>query len=301
MKRVEILWTGGFDSTFRVSQLSRLNVEIQPFYVCNPARQSKKNELNAINEMIEIFKGLDQTKAKFLPLQPIPREECHDDEIILQAYRNIVKEDFIGNQYVYLSGFSRQHPGIELSVHDNVIELIQRNGALTRIQDEDIGDIYVVDQSKTPEDLVTVFKDFSFPLVNYTKKEMRAKYKEYGLTQIMDKTWFCHTPIDDEPCGNCNPCKYTIEEGLYKRFSKKALLRYALRKSRARLIVSQPKKFAKLTKKETKKYFNSSRKDMRKYKKFLAKDRKKYHKFRKQTSKNFVKFFKQFRKDWNDF
>ncbi|WP_405290604.1 7-cyano-7-deazaguanine synthase [Methanobrevibacter sp.] len=301
MKRVEILWTGGFDSTFRISQLSRLDIEIQPFYICNPTRQSKKNELNAIHEMTELFKSMDQTKAKFLPLRIIPMEECHDDESMIQAYRNITKTDFIGNQYIYLCGFSRQHQGIELSVHDNVIDLIQRNGALKRIDDEDIGVYYVVDQSKTHEDLVTIFKDFSFPLVNCTKKDMRAEYKEYGLSEIMHKTWFCHTPIDDKPCGQCNPCKYTIEEGLYKRFDKRALLRYVKRKSRAGLIYRQPRKFGAFVKKECRKYFNSSKKDAKKYKRFIKKDHKKYAKLRKQTSKNFFKFFRQFREDWNDY
>ena len=230
MKRVEILWTGGFDSTFRIAQLSRLDIEIQPYYICNPARQSIKNELKAMNEIMEMFKSLDQTKAKFLPLCHVPRKECHDNKFMTRAYKSIKKMDFIGNQYVYLCGFSRQHPGIELSVHDNVIDLIQKRGALKRIHDEDIGDYYVIDRLKTPMNLVILFGDFSFPLVNCTKKDMRKKYKEYGLTEIMHKTWFCHTPIDDKPCGECNPCKYTIEEGLYKRFDKRALIRYVMRK-----------------------------------------------------------------------
>lgn len=296
-----MLWTGGFDSTFRISQLSRFNIEIQPFYMLNPERKSRQNELDAMAEIMEMLKESNQTKAKFLPLQIIPKDEYLDDEIILQAYNSIRKTDFIGTQYVFLSEFSRQHPGIELSVHDNVIELIQREGALIKIQDEDIGEYYVVDQSKTPDDLVTLFKDFSFPLVNYTKKEMMKGYEEYGLMEIMKKTWFCHAPIDNKPCGECNPCKYAIEEGLYKRFSKKALFRYALRKSRIRLICAQPKKFLKLIKKELKKYFNSLKKDVKKYFRFIKKDVKKYLKFINQTSRNFSKFFKKFRKDWNDY
>ena len=33
MKKVKVLWTGGFDSTFRVTQLSRMDVEIEPYYL----------------------------------------------------------------------------------------------------------------------------------------------------------------------------------------------------------------------------------------------------------------------------
>ena len=47
-KEFEVMWTGGFDSTFRICQLSRMDVVITPYYLCNN-RPSEPNELNAIN------------------------------------------------------------------------------------------------------------------------------------------------------------------------------------------------------------------------------------------------------------
>lgn len=293
MKRVNILWTGGFDSTFRIAELSRCNIEIQPYYVCNPARKSLKNELNAIAEMTEMFKALEQTKAKFLPLKPIPRDQCNDDPGMRQAYKNIIKTVFIGDQYVYLCGFSRQHPGIELSVHDNVIDILKTYGDLIKITDEDIGDYYIVDQEKTPEDLVTIFKDFSFPLVHHTKKGMMEDYEKYGLTEIMKKTWFCHSPINDKPCGECNPCKYTIQEGLRGRFDRRAMMRYYLRRTRIKIIVTRPFKLVALIIKDIRKYLRAFGKDIKKYARFLKKDAKKYWKFTRQTGHNFKRFVKR--------
>ena len=71
-----------------------------------------------------------------------------------------------------------------------------------------------------------LFGNQHFPLADYTKLQMKAEYSAMGLSDVIDKTWFCFTPIDGKPCGCCNPCKYTIEEGMTERFTKKALNRY---------------------------------------------------------------------------
>ena len=63
MKRVGILWTGGFDSTFRISQLSRCDVEIQPVYVYNNDRKSRQYELNAISEIPTAVAANETTNA----------------------------------------------------------------------------------------------------------------------------------------------------------------------------------------------------------------------------------------------
>ena len=37
---VNVLWTGGFDSTYRIVELSRLNVVVQPYYLLDEKRRS---------------------------------------------------------------------------------------------------------------------------------------------------------------------------------------------------------------------------------------------------------------------
>ena len=56
-KIVEIFWTGGFDSTFRIVQLSRCNVTIQPYYISDN-RKSEKNELKAIEQITNILNDM---------------------------------------------------------------------------------------------------------------------------------------------------------------------------------------------------------------------------------------------------
>ncbi len=50
MKIVKLFWTGGYDSTYRLIQLSFRNVIIQPFYLCND-RLSEGLELEAMSKI----------------------------------------------------------------------------------------------------------------------------------------------------------------------------------------------------------------------------------------------------------
>jgi len=54
-KVIELLWSGGFDSSFRVTQLSMLPVIIQPYYLSD-FRLSENMELNAIEEISKLLK-----------------------------------------------------------------------------------------------------------------------------------------------------------------------------------------------------------------------------------------------------
>ena len=64
MEEIKILWTGGWDSTFRVIELSRKNVVIQPIYVLDSGRKSTDYELKAIDKIIQDLNKRDETKAK---------------------------------------------------------------------------------------------------------------------------------------------------------------------------------------------------------------------------------------------
>lgn len=51
--------------------------------------------------------------------------------------------------------------------------------------------------------------------------------EENGFGSIMEMTWFCFAPTwRKTPCGYCNPCKYTREEGLGRRVPSKGMAKY---------------------------------------------------------------------------
>ncbi len=226
-KVVEILWTGGYDSTFRVVMLSRFDIVIQPYYISDK-RESEKYELEAIKKITDILTADSNTKCEFRPICIIDVSQRKEIPEITDTYRRILKTDFIGRQYDFLACFATEHKGIELSVHedDKAILLINKYGKLNKVTDDTYGDYYVLDEQNTRKDIYTLFKDFHFPLVYYTKLQMKDYYIKNGYKDVMDLTWFCYTPVNGKPCGTCNPCCYTIEEGMSERFDKKALGRY---------------------------------------------------------------------------
>lgn len=72
MKTYEIFWTGGFDSTFRVVQLSGFPIEIQPVFctgVATDIRKSEKYELKAIKQITSLLRNKPGTKAEIKPLK----------------------------------------------------------------------------------------------------------------------------------------------------------------------------------------------------------------------------------------
>ena len=72
-----------------------------------------------------------------------------------------------------------------------------------------INDIY----SSTPEYIL--FNYFSFPILEYSKKDMAEISKKENWTGLMKKTWFCHRPYFGKfPCGSCNPCVNAYEDGM---------------------------------------------------------------------------------------
>ena len=67
-KYVNIFWTGGWDSTFRVLQLLIAKKKtVQPFYINDPNRKSAEKELNAmktVDRVVEIFPANQQGQVR---------------------------------------------------------------------------------------------------------------------------------------------------------------------------------------------------------------------------------------------
>ena len=47
-KVCKILWTGGWDSTYRIVELFREQIQIQPIYCCDPSRGSMQREIETM-------------------------------------------------------------------------------------------------------------------------------------------------------------------------------------------------------------------------------------------------------------
>jgi len=228
---VEILWTGGFDSSFRVVQLSKLPVKIKPYYLSDH-RASESRELLAIKNIIVELKKKEDTRCTFLDLEIVLMDEREKDEEISRVYNDLLKEDFMGSQYEWLACFAKNHKGIEMYILDDgrINKIISKYGSIKKIMDPLVGELYVIDKQNSHQNIITLFGNYSFPLLGYTKVRMKEEYIRLKCEDVMEMTWFCYTPIDGKFCGKCNPCTYTINEGLSYRFTPEALKRYEKRK-----------------------------------------------------------------------
>lgn len=245
---VNILWTGGWDSTFRVLKLSEKNIIIQPYYL-KDNRKSELHELNAIESISNDIKSNASTKCELRELITLKVSEVDEDNDITNAYKSLLAKSFFGIQYDWLGRFAKTIGSLELNIHqdDKAFSVIQSFGGIKKITDAK-GEYYVIDNERSTEDIIKIFGRYHFPILNYTKLDMQKEAERDGFIDIMNKkTWFCHAPRLDQPCGMCNPCIYTIKEGLTHRFSANALRRYKRNKITTALkrsgVVQQLRRF----------------------------------------------------------
>ncbi len=216
-----VLWTGGWDSTFRVLELAIVKKEtIQPYYILDQARTSTQFELHAMEQikerMIEKFPSIkDSIKA----LVTIDKNDIPANEQITKDYKKLLLISDLGSQYEWLGRYAESNGlnDLELCIHldDKATDFI--NASVKKVDGK--GDSYYV---LLPEDMaypeLNIFRYYRFPILRMTKVQMGEIAKEHGFHEIMEQTWFCHNPRKDgTPCGICNPCKFTRDEGLGRR------------------------------------------------------------------------------------
>lgn len=223
---VDLLWTGGWDSSFRLLQLLLQHRRgVVPHYLLDPTRASTQAELEAMERIRStLFEKHPHTRALLKPLREFDMTRLDTDDAITDAFRKIVAEQFIGNQYDWLARFRKQTGIAELELAAG-----HRNGRIHRIigalvmQTSDNGHVsYRIDPRFSNTKEFTVFGGFSFPLFELDKQETGSIAVEHGWLDILRMTWFCHKPgHGSEPCGYCNPCLYAVDEGFGWRIPRR--------------------------------------------------------------------------------
>lgn len=223
-----LLWTGGWDSTFRLLQLLFVDRRtVQPYYVIEslerrPGIPAERRAMGRIRELLG--ERNPDAAARLHATIECPLDDIAPNSRISACFERSLKYGFIGGQYEWLARFCAQHgiDDMELSIHrdDKARKLLVDLVDVTRLR---------LDPRFTGDSRHELFKAFRFPLFDTSKQQMRTEARNAGLEEFMELTWFCHRPIDGEPCGVCNPCIYTIQEGLGDRVPPRGLQRYRLR------------------------------------------------------------------------
>lgn len=222
---IEILWTGGLDSSYRIVKLSFCKVTVQPYYISDN-RESEELELAAINKISNILKKSKKTKFILLPLIQLKRKEIVISSTVSDSFNKIKERFYVGSQYEWLAEFSKCHTGIEIGMirGGNFEKMIADKSEFNEYTDLN-GINFKLNKSIIDKDIYNIFGDFSFPIKNKTKYEIMSELIDLDLIDLYESTWFCHHPIKNEPCGFCNPCRITLKSGLNKRFSTLAKFR----------------------------------------------------------------------------
>lgn len=219
-----ILWTGGWDSTFRICDLVIIKkISVQPFYIIDSNRSSNSVELETMKKIKKnIYRDFPYTEGLIAEPVLIRIEEISENNEITNKFNNLTKKSFMGSQYDWLARFSEENNinNLELSIHkDDNAEYFVRNYIKPINEEKDF--YYALDKDMYNSDY-GIFKYYHFPLLGLTKIEMGEIAKNNNFDHIMEMTWFCFNPTRSrKPCGYCNPCKYTREEGLGRRVPSK--------------------------------------------------------------------------------
>ena len=230
---VNLFWTGGLDSTFRLCELSREPIIIQPYYEISQ-RKSTKYELKAMKKILDSLKFKKSTNAEILPLICIDERFLPNIESTFNAWKCLYQKYRLGWQYeklAYIANFLNINleVSLEKSNRSKAVKVLTEEGNLVCESyipknvkgNKDILEFYHIG-SNASSNVKEIFDHLIFPkhLFSITKEEEIDWLKKNEFEDIMKLTWFCHDPIAGKPCGFCNPCKDALNEGLKWRLSK---------------------------------------------------------------------------------
>ncbi|MFO7857945.1 MAG: hypothetical protein R6V11_03395 [Ectothiorhodospiraceae bacterium] len=234
---VNIFWTGGWDSTFRVMELLHLTDRpIQPHYVIDPRRRSSEMEIRTMERITRaLIEGGFAEEERIRPLKTHRREEIPHDDAIDQAFREITRTHRVGNQYRWLAMLVKGEglDGIELGIERGSIYPVV-NSALTALDQK----LHTKTVAPNSGSVSALFGRYSLPLIERGDAELRRHATESGWDRILAHTCFCHSPLLGRyPCGTCRPCMLMIErKGEGNRVGWRGKLRYWLVERPIRLL-----------------------------------------------------------------
>lgn len=235
---VKVFWTGGWDSSFRICELSRMDVKIQPIYLHGDDRHSEPYERKAMETITRMLQERPETRAEFLPLQCVDIRTIEINPEVSAAYHRIREKTGVGAQMEYLSSYVHDHPGIELGIEKLPIEESHMIHALfdsCKINKGIINGVeeFYADPEQSSADGLLMFGGIYLPILEKTEADMLKLVQEWGYLDIMKNVWFCHQPYQGGPCGMCHPCEVKMGAGMEFLLPKAAQKRYNLQKKYA--------------------------------------------------------------------
>lgn len=216
---IHLLWTGGWDSTYRLLALAvEHQLPVQPYYAYNGGRRSAAHELEARHAILAaLAEGWPEAAARIRPSIIVDKDELPDDPDLRASFERLMAEHPMGDQYIYLGLMVRQLgiDGLELSIHHDDLAERAIRGHTEVVADHPTPGVHRLRTDAPPDH--ALFAPFHLPLVEMTKAEMGERARQLGVLDVLERSWFCHEPLRGQPCGRCNPCVTTRRDGLAHR------------------------------------------------------------------------------------
>ncbi|MBW2977312.1 7-cyano-7-deazaguanine synthase [Candidatus Woesearchaeota archaeon] len=212
---IHLLWTGGWDSTFRLLYLLLIERrEVQLYYLIQSERPQLVIEIRAMEKIKEIITmRYPSTKKLIKPTIIRNMKDFTEYEEIDEMFNNLLCLTHIGWQYVGLSKFAKHYNLNELEICDVKNDCKNAIAGLIASNCEGKGHECKIKNRPDNKNL-EMFKPFRFPLIYLSKLEMKYIAKEEGFYDIMKHTWYCGSPKKGNPCGKCRPCTIRKASGL---------------------------------------------------------------------------------------
>jgi hypothetical protein len=229
-KPVNLFWTSGWDSTFRLLDLLLVQQRaVQPYYIKDHLRKSLDMEIKTMETLTDmIVKKAPSTKQLLLPTKFKDLKAITPNEQIQQQYARLKSLTHLGAQYEWLACFAEEEKMYDLELCVGTLQtgffrsFIKPE--LLKFHDGKADNFRLTDRPTNPD--ISIFRYFRFPVHELAKLDLQQLAIEHNFIDILNQTWFCHSPIHNQPCGLCNPCKATMEEGLGRRIPLQAQLRH---------------------------------------------------------------------------
>lgn len=169
-KPVNIFWTGGWDSTFRVLQLLiEEKRQVQPHFVVRAQPSVGKEITTMIDIRRELFRDYPYTKDLLLPTKYIDIRDINEKVEISNAVKNLRKSQELARQYDFCSRYCYQN-----DIHDMEMCIHQDDKAHKLLAPYLKDSIWSIRTEKTEKEqkAYEIFKFYKFPLFSLTKLDM---------------------------------------------------------------------------------------------------------------------------------
>lgn len=206
---VRLLWTGGWDSTFRLLQLLLVEQrDVQPIYVIDHSRAGRWLEMESMDGIQEALAARIPSGVTLYPRQLFVRHDFPDIPELKARYDALKERTRVGSQYYWLAVIAEQRglQGAELCMPKH-----EMPSGLQEAVFENVDSDYPKVRDTWEAQL---FAYWTFPSITWTKLDMRAFSIRNEFMDILRMRWFCFTPVNGKACGECRPCRIAQEDGV---------------------------------------------------------------------------------------